>query len=47
MVAKDTEMRVGNNYRQPSYLPKNRQSDRLKAKLNILFLKGMLKKVRC
>jgi hypothetical protein len=47
MVAKDAEMRVGNNYRQPSYVPKNRDSDSLKAKLNLLFLKGMLKKVRC
>jgi hypothetical protein len=33
--------------RQPRDLPKNKQIDSLIAKLNLLFLRGMLRRVRC
>jgi hypothetical protein len=40
-------MRVGKDSKQPGGLLQYSHIDSLKAKLNLLFLRGMLKKVKC
>ncbi len=46
LVAKSTQMRVENDSRQPGYLLKNRHSESLKERLNLLFLKDV-EEMRC